>query len=168
MDVKHGASQIKNTLPRSKRSKNKALCLLSFSDSPMSPFHHTVDIYKKYKLLKFADLVTLKNLFFIHDYINKKIPESFDGYFHLSREMHTHNTRNASQSHLFVPQTDSVRYGRNSFKLKPIFSWNSFCEKFPDTDLTHLLRIKFKNTIISHYLESYTHVDPPKTAQKKQ
>ena len=145
--------------------QNRALRLISFSDSSTSPFQHTVDIYKNLKLFKFSDLVTLKNLLFIHDYINKKLPESFIGYFHLSRDMHTHNTRNASHCHLFIPQTDSVRYGRNSFKLKAIFSWNSFCEKFPDTDLTHLHRIKFKNTIISHYLESYTHVDPPNITQ---
>ena len=38
--------------------QNNALRLLSFSDSPTSPFHHTVDIYTKYKLLKFSDLIT--------------------------------------------------------------------------------------------------------------
>ena len=77
--------------------QNRALRLVTFADSPSSSYHHMSPIYKDLKLLKFRDLVTLKNLLFVHDYFNKKLPESFAGYFIRSSDMHTHNTRNASQ-----------------------------------------------------------------------
>ena len=136
--------------------QNRALRLISFADSSTTPHLHTIDIYKKLNLLKFPDLVTLKNLLFVHDYLNKRLPESFNGYFNLASDLHTHNTRNASLCHLFIPQTESVRYGHNSFKLKAIKAWNSLCNEFPDTNLITLHRKQIKLLIIKHFLNRYT------------
>ena len=135
--------------------QNRALRLITFADSPTSPYHHMAPIYKVLKLLKFRDFVTLKNLLFVHDYFNNNLPESFAGYFTRRGDMHPHNTRNASQGHLYVPDTDSVRYGRKSFKLQAILSWNNCIGQFPGIDLTHLPLITLKRLIVSSFLDNY-------------
>ena len=134
--------------------QNRALRLITFADLPSSGYHHMAPLYKYLKLLKFRDLVSMKNFLFVHDYYNK-LPESFSSYIILSKDMHTHNTRNASLGHLFVPDTGSVKYGRNSFKLKTILSWNNICKKFPEIDFFSLSRNRFKKIIVSHFLDTY-------------
>ncbi len=42
---------------------------------------HVSPIYTNYNLLKIKDLIDLKNVILVHDYLNKKLPDSFDGYF---------------------------------------------------------------------------------------
>ena len=56
--------------------QNNALRLITFAESF---YDHVTHIYRELKLLKFRDLVTLKNLLFVHDYFNQKLPASFDG-----------------------------------------------------------------------------------------
>ena len=52
--------------------QNRALRLITFAFS--SPNHvHTAELYNKLKLLKFGDLVTFKNLIFVHDYLSKSV-----------------------------------------------------------------------------------------------
>ena len=91
MDVKLGDWWKINTQKKSKHSKTE---LVSFADKSENAIH-TSDLYTKLKLLKLNDLVTLKNILFIHDYFNKNLPESFKNYFQLSKDMHGHSTRNA-------------------------------------------------------------------------
>ena len=136
--------------------QNTALRLISFSESPHPHVRaHMAPILKKFRLLKFRDYVTLKNLLFIHDYFNNKLPVGFNGYFIRVGDIHTHNTRNASRGRLYVPDTDSVRYGRNSFKLKSILAWNHFAQQFPEVDLLLLSHIQLKNKIIDCFINSY-------------
>jgi hypothetical protein len=113
-------------------------------------------IYKDLKILKFRDIVTLKNLIFVHDYLNNNLPESFAGFFTRVGDTHPHNTRNAAQGHLYVPATGSVRFGRKSLKLKAIFSWNHYVDQFPELDLQLLPPHVFKRLIVSSILDSYT------------
>ena len=134
--------------------QNRALRLISFSDRSTTVVH-TSELYKNLKLLKLNDLITLKNILFIHDFFNKNLPESFNNYFQLSLGMHGHSTRNASVSNIFIPQTESVRYGRNSFKSKATSAWNFFCDKYQNKDLISLPKNQLKHLIINHYLDSY-------------
>ena len=136
--------------------QNRALRLITFADSPTSPYQHMAPIYKDLKLLKFRDIVTLKNLIFVHDYFNNNLPESFAVFFTRVGDVHPHNTRNAAQGHLYVPATDSVRYGRKSLKIKSIHSWNHFVDQFPELDLTLLPLHIFKRMIVSSILDNYT------------
>ena len=146
--------------------QNRALRLVSFADNSENTVH-TCDLYKNLKLLKLNDLVTLKNMLFIHDYFNKKLPESFRNYFQLSKDMHGHSTRNASICHIFIPQIESVKYGRKSFKMKAITAWNALCDNFQDQNFINLSKPKLKKIIIDHLLSKYTH-DPAPTASQHQ
>ena len=143
--------------------QNRALRLVSFSDNSENAIR-TCDLYKNLKLLKLNDLVTLKNMLFIHDYFNKNLPESFKNYFQLSKDLHGHSTRNASTCHIFVPQTESVKYGRKSFKIKAITAWNALCDNFKEQNFINLSKPKLKKIIIDHLLSKYTHDDPAATA----
>ena len=73
--------------------------------------------------------------------------------------MHGHNTRNASICHIFTPQIETVRFGRKSFKIKALSSWNYFCDIFPDKNLISLGKKQLKNLIIDHFLQGYTYTE---------
>ena len=123
--------------------QNRALRLITFAFS--SPNHvHTAELYKKLKLLKFGDLVTFKNLMFVHDYLSKSVPKCFDGYFILQKEMYPQGTRNAINCKLYKPFRDTTSYGINSFKLKTITAWNSLCDAYPGSNFPAFTRSKFK------------------------
>ena len=129
------------------------LILLTFAES----FHdHVTPLYKELKMLKIRDIVSLNNFLLIHDYFNDNLPKSFAGFFSLASDIHNHNTRNASCGNLFIPDSESVRYGRNSIKNASILSWNNLIKKFPAIDLLHFSRSKFKTFIVNDFLDSYT------------
>ena len=132
--------------------QNNAIRLISFAETF---YDHVSHLYKDYKLLKLRDLITFKNLLFVHDFFNDKLPESFEGYFLLTRDMHPYALRIAHHGQLFVPATDSVRHGRNSIKLKAILAWNNFAKQFPNEDLLQYSTPKLKSVIVNHFLENY-------------
>ena len=132
--------------------QNNALRLITFSDS----FHdHVTPLYIKLTLLKLRDIVSLNNYLLIHDYFNEKLPECFSGFFNLAKDTHPHNTRNAASGNLFIPDSDSVRYGRNSIKISSILSWNNFIKNFPGVDFIQLSRVKIKSFIVNYFLDCY-------------
>jgi len=135
--------------------QNRAVRLISFSEN--NPDLHTIDHYKKLKLLKICDLVTLKNLLFVHDYFNNQLPNCFNGYFILKKDILQKNTRNSSTTNkLHVPRTVQVTYGDHSFKSKVVAAWNGLCNVIPNTKFQTLKKEKFKKLIIDHILDGYT------------
>ena len=144
-----------NNINKIQTLQNRALRLVTFADHQSSPYQHIVEMYKDLRLLKFRDLVTIKDLLFVHDYFNNNLPDSFAGYFTLSRDMHSHNTRTSALGHLYVPKTNSTKFGENSFKLKTIHAWNEFSNKFPNIDFISQSKKEFKSLLVSSILESY-------------
>ncbi len=67
--------------------QNNAMRLISFAPNFRD---HVSPIYKSYNILKIKDLIDLKNMLFVHDYLNNKLPESFSDFFSL---MENHGTR---------------------------------------------------------------------------
>ena len=51
--------------------------------------------YKSLKILKLKDHIVLKNCLLVNDYINNKLPSSFDEYFHTQKQQHSIITRTA-------------------------------------------------------------------------
>ena len=135
--------------------QNRALSLITFADHSSSPYNHHVDIYKDLRLLKLNDLITLKNLLFVHDYFNNNLPDSFADYFTLSRNTHNHRTRNSTRGLLHVPPSNSVRFGDNSFKLKAIHAWNLAVNEHPNFDFLSLSKNVFKKLMVSYLLGKY-------------
>ena len=119
--------------------QNNALRLITFAESFRD---HVSPLYKQLNLLKLRDYVTLQNLLLVHDYFNNNL--------------HNHGTRGALNGQLYVPNTESARFGRKSIKLKSILSWNEFVRKFPGIDLLHCTRSKLKMIIVKHFIDNYT------------
>ena len=67
--------------------QNNAMRLLSSAHDFRD---HVSPIYANFNLLKIKDVIDLKNILFIHDYLNNKLPSSFDGFFSI-RESHKDN-----------------------------------------------------------------------------
>ena len=68
--------------------QNNAMRPISFAQDYRD---HVSPIYANYNLLKIKDLIVLKNMLFVHDFLNNKLPASFDGYFSIS-ETHEENS----------------------------------------------------------------------------
>ena len=61
-------------------------------DDEFVPIHVT-PYYHSLKILKLKDSITLTNCLLVHDYINKKLPSSFDGFFTFQSEVNSMVTR---------------------------------------------------------------------------
>ena len=55
---------------------------------------HTNPLFRELKILKLVDQITFLNCLFVHDYLNKRLPKSFDNTFVKLDEMNSINTRN--------------------------------------------------------------------------
>ena len=65
------------------------------------------------------------------------------------RNIHEHNTRNATQKYLSLPLANTNKYGINSIKYQSISAWNMFVNKFHNLDISSLSKYQCKNQIIS-------------------
>ena len=71
-------------------------------------------LFKKLKILKIKDHITLQNCLLVYDYINNKLPKSFNNTFMKLKDVHTISTRNANADNLHIPYSNTTRYGLNS------------------------------------------------------
>ena len=121
--------------------QNKALPIITFKGS----WESSAPVYKESKLFKLKDIVTLNNLQFVYDQINKNLPKSFHTFFILKTELHRHNTRGNS---LNVPPVKATTYGSNSVTYCTIRDWNNLQNKLnPEPVLPDLSGHKFLKTI---------------------
>ena len=131
--------------------QKNALRTLTFSEQKA----HTNPIFKALKILKFKDQVELLNCLFVHDQINKYLPDNFNDYFLSVNNLHCMGTRSSRSHKLFVPYVNSIRYGRHSVKHSCILSWNNMITKFPNTDFSIIKRNDLKKLLTNNFLESY-------------
>ena len=120
--------------------QNKALRILNFKN----PWDQTEQIYKESKMFKLKDIVTISNLKFVYDQMNKLLPRVFEKNFINKTRQHLYNTRGNS---LDVPQVKTTTYGSNSFTLHAIRTWNFFQNKLSTTtSLPNLTQLKWHNS----------------------
>ena len=106
--------------------QNKALRILNFKN-PWDPIEQ---IYKESKIFKLKDIVTISNLKFVYDQMNKILPRVFETFSINKTRSHLYNT---SGNSLDVPQVKATSYGSNSFTLHVIRTWNFFQNKLSTT-----------------------------------
>ena len=108
-------------------------------------------IYKESKIFKLKDIVTISNLKFVYDQMNKVLPRVFGKFFINKTRKHLYNTRGNS---LDVPQVKTTTYGSNSFTLHAIRTWSLFQNKLiTTTSLSNLTPIKFLKVIKTYISE---------------
>ena len=131
--------------------QKKALRIVSFSNFRA----HSSPIFREKRILKLEDQIELDNCLFVHDFLNNKLPKCFDNYFTPLNMLSNLTTRNSTAGCLFIPHVNSVRYGRNSIKVKSITTWNFFVRVFKDIKLKDLSRNDLKSKITNFMLNCY-------------
>ena len=109
---------------------------------PTNKLHDDMDI------LKVNDIYKLEVLSFVHNFINKKIPSVFNGYFKTLRECHTLNTRNSRYT--FRDPMYKSKFGRNSVKQKGVQFWNSTDNILKEISNLKCFRKEVKDSIIPY------------------
>ena len=130
--------------------QKRAMRIMSFSryDAPSGP------LFKKFKILKLKDQITVFNCLLIHDHSRNLLPSSFQNFFLPCTDLHDTNTRSHAGS-LFVPHVNSKQYGRNSIKVSSILKWNHLSQVL-NQNLLSLTKTKLKITLSNHFLNSYS------------
>ena len=127
--------------------QNKALRISNFKNAWAS----IEQIYTESKIFKLKDIVTISNLKFVYDQMNKLLPRVFEKNFINKTRQHLYNTRGNS---LDVPQVKTTTYGSNSFTLHAIRTWNFFQNKLSTTtSLPNLTPTEFLKVIKTYISE---------------
>ena len=129
--------------------QSRAMRIITFSDLQADPG----PLYDTNNILRLDDNIKLQNCLFVHDFLTKNLPESFNGYFQKLDEIYTENTPNTISHELgclFTPYKSTARYGLCSITRKCIDSWNFFTKKLK-TDLSKLSRSNLKTKILRYY-----------------
>ncbi len=116
---------------------------------------HVTPFYHSLQLLKLEDNITLKNCLFVHDFLNGKLPDSFNNYFILQSELNSVQTRQSSRGSLVIPRINCVKYGNRAVKYQSIIAWNKMVQLFPEHDLSNISKTRLKYLIKKHFYESY-------------
>ena len=110
---------------------------------------HTDPKFRKSKLLKLHDIFEYQSLLFTYDYLNNKLPSSFDGKFPTNRDVLNYKDTRQSDN-LFVPNFSS-KYAQKlpAYHLPKL--WNKWIRLLPDSNK----RYSIKNSIKSQILQTY-------------
>ena len=131
--------------------QNRALRTINFTDFTDDPN----PLYKQDKILKFHDLVKLKNILFIYDFLHNSLPVCFsESFIKLSNIYRSMNTRKANAGCLLVPKRNSSEYGLHSISHQSILTWNSFTVLLK-CNLAELSRSSLKHKMEQHLLQQY-------------
>ena len=120
------------------KKQNKALRILNFKN-PLE------------KYIKNPKFVTISNLKFVYDQMNKTLQRVFEKIFINETRQHLYNTRGNS---LDVLQVKTTTYSSNSFTLHAIRTWNFFQNKLSTTtSFPNLTPTKFLKVIKTYISE---------------
>ena len=134
--------------------QKSALRLISFSDFRA----HSNPLFRENRILKLKDQITLENCLMIHDYLNNRLPSSFENYFNTTKHLYNCDlrTRNSEAGCVFIPFVNTTKYGLNSIKRKAIIAWNHLARLFIGINMSKLSRNNLKIKIRNILLETYT------------
>ena len=120
---------------------------------------HTSPLFKSLEILKIQDQITLLNCLFVHDFLNGKLPKSFDNTFvklsDVGSKDNIVNTIKSDLGCLFLPNVNSTTYGLNSLNRNSIISWNTYVKLFNKDDIVTMSKNELKNKIKKHMLSIY-------------
>ena len=77
MDINYGGKHKHMSYKILKKNQTKALRIMNFK----KPWEPSEQIYKKPKIFKLENILTISNLKFVYDQINKILPRSFEIFF---------------------------------------------------------------------------------------
>ena len=120
---------------------------------------HTSPLFKSMEILKIHDQITLSNCLFVHDFLNGKLPKSFENTFIKLSDVgsvdNTVSTINSDLGCLFLPNVNSTTYGLNSLYRNSIINWNTYTILFNKDNLVTMSKNELKSKIKVHMLSIY-------------
>ena len=109
---------------------------------------HTSVLFSSLHLLKFQDIINLKVAIFTYSSIHHILPVSLDNIFSYNLDIHTHNTREASNIH--IPRCHTS-FANNSLVNRASMTWNNL-----PLEIRFSPTIKsFKRNLTNYYLNTY-------------
>ena len=122
-------------------------------NGPSSP------LFSDLKILKIFDLVKCLNIFFIHKFLNNRLPSDLLDFFEfnqLGAEGDGNQvTRGANMRLLFVPSYNTITFGIKSFSKISITQWNNLQRTYPNINLSSSDFGLVKSLAFSHCLGEY-------------
>ena len=111
---------------------------------------HTSPLFKSYNILKVQDQVILMNWLFVHDYLNGKLPKSFDNTFTKLSDVHVPvgsihykvSTINSELGCLQLPRV--LTYGLNSIYRNSIVNWNTYVKLFKNDNIVNMSKNRLR------------------------
>ena len=119
---------------------------------------YTLPSFAKLNIIKFSDLISLCNFFFIYKHFISQASSLFLHVFILASNTHEQNTRFASHGLLIKPTCNTSKYGTNAFVTSAIASWNFFQKEFPSNDLRQISYSQLKVLIQNNFFNSYNQI----------
>ena len=147
------ANQIWSCCPKSSLKKLEILKKKSVRIISNSNYNaHTAPLLKKYEILKLDDQILYSKLVFFSDYINNRLPASFNNTWIKNGDRHGYQLR--TDDEFYVPWCRL-----KSFETFPIFAyqklWNNFC--IENLELSNILsRKKFCKQLKEYLIDSIT------------
>ena len=137
--------------------QKKAMRLITFNNfqCPSSP------LFSDLKILKLFDLVKCLNIFFVHNFLNNKLPFDLLNFFNFTQleaddEYNQYQgTRGARLKLLFVPSYNTITFGNKSFSKICITQWNTIQRSYPDITLSSSDFSFVKSLAFTHCLGEY-------------
>ena len=110
---------------------------------------HTDPLFKKSGILKIDDQFEFEVLLFIYDYLNNKLPSSFQGKFKYNHEMRaSYQTRQSNL--LYIPLSKSIFTSRLPVVTYPRI-WNTYYCPTSETTSRAMLKKYYKSLLLSKY-----------------
>ena len=109
---------------------------------------HTDPIFYEHKILKISDLHFLQTAIFMFRHNLNRLPSYFMTMFHLNRQIHSYNTRYASNIHLNNPRT---LLAQKSIRHSGPDVWNSLSLDIRSSSTVESFKTSVKNMLITRY-----------------
>ncbi|XP_057296223.1 uncharacterized protein LOC130625172 [Hydractinia symbiolongicarpus] len=123
-----------------------AVRVISFAQCRMTSTH----LFSILNILKFADLVHLKNLIFLYNLYHGKLPEALLDTYKVDFS-HSFRTRGSILGLINPPTVLTKSFGLNSIRSQSIYSWNFVQNAFPSTQLVSLTSPKLTSSLIQFF-----------------
>ena len=101
-------------------------------------------------------ILTVKHIYnyniglFMYRYVNKITPDVFDNFFRNISAIHQHNTRNATQKHLYITYRGTTR-GQKTFSYSGRHIWNFIIKNInPNCAIDSLLKMSRQLFLVSN------------------
>ena len=147
MAVKSPVNQNNVLVHRLQKLQEKAVYLINFETNS----YVVGRLLKDSNILKLTDFMKYKYALFIRNSLRKEIIPIFNEFYSLFNQNLVYNARGSTSQMLIVPQIQTTRYGKHSFKSRSINAWNLY-QRNLKTDLITCDCAKFKKLIFQYHL----------------